>query len=278
MLRPIDHHVSLLFVPGSKPDRVDKALATAAGVVCVDLEDAVAEPDKAAARDSILARLAQLPPGRLAIRINGLRTPAGIADLASLMTAPILPSWLFLPMVESPAEIEILRGALGDRCPPIVPLVETAKGLCNAAKIGRAMGVQALMFGGGDLSAQLGCTFSWQPLFAARGQFILACADAGVPAIDVPFTRLDDEDALAEETRRVRDMGFRLKAAIHPRQIDTINNLLMPAAHEIEEAAAAIAAFRAAGGQAVSFNGMMLEAPFMRRLERIAAFGEQENA
>lgn len=274
----IDHHVSLLFVPGHRLDRLDKALATAAGVVCVDLEDAVPLADKAAAREAILARLADLPGGRLALRINGLRTAAGIADLAALMTAPHLPAWLLLPMAESPVEIEILRGALGAHCPPIIALIETVAGLHQAAEIGRAPGVQALMLGAGDLSAQLGCAFAWEPLLTVRGQFVIACAEAGVPAIDVPYTTLNDEAGLAEETRRVREMGFLLKAAIHPAQIDPINALLMPSAEEIADAEAAITAYRAGGGQAVSFNGRMLEAPFMRRLERIAAFKERTHA
>lgn len=274
----IDHHVSLLFVPGHRLDRLDKALATAAGVVCVDLEDAVPLADKAIARDAILARLGNIPCGRVALRMNGLRTAAGIADLAALMTASMLPAWLLIPMVESPVEIEIVRGVLGENCPPIIALVETVTGLRNASAIGSAEGVQALMLGAGDLSAQLGCAFAWEPLLTVRGQFVMACAEAGVPAIDVPYIKLNDDAGLAEETRRVRDMGFLLKAAIHPAQIDTINALLMPSAEEITEAEAAITAFRAAGGQAVSFNGRMLEAPFMRRLERIAAFKEKTDA
>lgn len=274
----IDHSVSLLFVPGHRLERVDKALRTAAGVVCVDLEDAVPQPAKAEARDALLARLPELPRARVAIRINGLRTPAGIADLAALMVSPALPGWLLLPMVESAAEIEIVRGALGQRCPPIVALVETVAGLANAAEIGRSQGVVALMLGAGDLSAQLGCAFAWEPLLPVRGQFVMACAAAGVPPIDVPFIHIDDPDGLAEETRRARAMGFLLKAAIHPAQIDTINQIMKPGAEEIEDAVAAITAFREAGGQAVSFKGRMLEAPFMRRLERIAGFKEGINA
>lgn len=275
----IDRHVSLLFVPGNRPERLDKALATAAGIVCVDLEDAVPPAEKDTARASILARLADgLAADRVAVRINGLRTAYGIADLAALSKAATLPGWLLLPMAESPAEIEIIAGALGERCPPVIALVETVAGLRSATAIGRMAAVQALMLGGADLSAQLGAVFGWEPLLAARGQFVMACAEAGVPAIDVPFIRLDDAEGLAEETRRIRDMGFQLKAAIHPAQIDTINDLLMPSAEEIAEAEQAIAAFRAAGGQAVRHNGKMLEAPFVKRLERVVAFKEKKHA
>ena len=274
----IGRHVSLLFVPGSRPERLDKALATAAGVVCVDLEDAVAPADKDSARAAVLDRLPNLPSGRVALRINGLRTRAGIEDLAALASASVLPAWLLLPMVESPAEIAIVRGVLGAACPPLVPLVETVAGLDAAAAIGREAGVAALMLGAGDLSAQLGCDFAWEPLLVARGRFVMACALAGVPPIDVPFTRLDDAAGLAEETARARAMGFQLKAAIHPAQVDTINALLRPSEPEIVQAEQAIAAFRAGGGQAVSFNGRMLEAPFMKRLERIASFRENADA
>lgn len=277
-MREISRQVSLLFVPGNRPERLDKALATAADIVCVDLEDAVAPHDKDSARAAILSRLSDLPEGRLALRINGLRTRAGIDDLAALAAitsrGEALPAWLLVPMVESPAEVAIVRGVLGSACPPIIPLIETVAGLKAGAAIGSEAGVAALMFGAGDLSAQLGCEFAWEPLLAARGQFVMACADAGVPAIDVPFTRLNDNDALVQETTRARAMGFQLKAAIHPAQVDTINAIFRPTDEEIAAAEQAIAAFKAGGGQAVSFNGRMLEAPFMKRLERIAAFRE----
>ncbi len=261
---------SLLFVPGSRPERIAKALASAASIVCVDLEDAVAAVDKDSARASAVAAIAP----RVAIRINGLRTRAGLADLLALAAAPVLPDLVLVPMVESAAEIQIVAAILGGSA-AIVPLLETAASLGNAAAIASAPGVAAMMFGGGDLSAQLGVTMAWEPLAVARALFILGCADAGVPAIDVPFLGLDDPDGLADETRRAKMLGFQAKAAIHPSQIAVIHDVLRPSADEIAEARAAMIAFAAGGGGAIRFNGRMLEAPVVRRYSNILAAADE---
>ncbi len=101
--------------------------------------------------------------------------------------------------------------------------------------------------------------------------FVLACAQAGVPAIDVPFLALDDGDGLAEECVRARSVGFQAKAAIHPAQIAAIHAAMRPSAVEVAEARAAVAAFDAGGGGAIRFEGRMLEAPVMRRYTAILA-------
>jgi (S)-citramalyl-CoA lyase len=253
---------SLLFVPGMRPERFGRALDSGADAVCIDLEDAVPAADKAAARDAALAALGD---PRLALRVNGSGTAASAADLAALAAAPRRPALLLLPKVESAAELAA-AAALGV---PLVPLIETPRGLRHAHAIGAAPGVAAMMFGGGDLSAELGVDLAWAPLATARGLFVLACAEAGVPAIDVPYLQLDDADGLIEETRRAKAIGFAAKAAIHPQQIAPIHAVLRPTAAEIAEALEAEQAFRAAGEAAVRFKGRMLEAPVMRRYRRI---------
>lgn len=257
---------SLLFVPGARPDRFAGALASGADAVCIDLEDAVPADGKDAAR---AAALAALGDPRLVLRINGVTTAAGQADLAALADAAIRPPLLLLPKVEDAAALAPAH-ALGIA---LVPLVETPRGIRLAHEIASAPGVVAMMFGGGDLSAELGVELAWEPLAHARGAFILACAEAGVPAIDVPYLSLDDADGLAEETRRAKALGFSAKAAIHPRQIAPIHAVLRPRPEEIAEAEAAAAAFDAAGGAAVRYNGKMLEAPVMRRYRRILEQG-----
>lgn len=258
---------SLLFVPGSRPDRFTGALGSGADAVCIDLEDAVPADGKATAR---AAAVAALGDPRLVIRINGLTTDASRDDLAALAAAPQRPPLLLVPKVESAAELAPAQ-ALGI---PLVPLVETPKGIRLAHEIAAAPGVVAMMFGGGDLSAELGVALAWEPLLPARGLFILACAEAGVPAIDVPWLALDDEAGLIDETRRAKALGFAAKAAIHPRQVAPIHGVMRPTADEIAEAEAAESAFVAAGGAAVRFNGRMLEAPVMRRYRRILEQGK----
>jgi (S)-citramalyl-CoA lyase len=265
---------SMLFVPGTRPERFAKALASGSDLVCIDLEDSVPAEQKAAAR---VAALAARNP-RVAIRINGMTTRAGLADLLAIADAPAGPGLIFIPKVESAHEIVIARDVLSSEDVRFVPLIETVKGLQNAAEIAAEDNVAMMMFGGGDLSAQIGVELAWEPLLVARSQFIMACAGSGIPAIDVPYINLDDSEGLAEEARRAKALGFTAKAAIHPAQVDIIHRIFRPTAEMIGEARAARVAYAAANGAAVRFNGKMLEAPMMRRYDQIIAIGEMSNA
>lgn len=260
---------NFLFAPGDRPDRIEKALTTDADIVCVDLEDSVAAAAKAAARATAVDLLGRLDADRMALRINALDTLEGLRDLTLLAESATLPCALFLPMVENAATPAQVARVLGDRCPPLVPLIETVAGLRAADAIAAAPRVGAMMFGGGDFSAQLGVKLEWTPLLAARSAFVMSCAGAQIPAIDVPFIRLDDEDGLRAECLAAKELGFRVKAAIHPRQIAPIGAVLRPTAEEVSEAQEAVAAFEAGGGKAIAFRGRMLEAPVMQRYYRI---------
>lgn len=266
---------SLLFVPGSRPDRFAKAKAAGAGLTVIDLEDAVAADDKGAARAAALGQLAEAPEG-WAIRINAVRTAAGIRDLAALVDSPVLPEVLLVPMVEQAGDLEVIAGALGDRCPPLIPLIETPRGLRHALAIASVERVAAVMFGGGDFSGELGVELAWEPLLAARQQLLLACAEAGKPAIDVPFIRLEDEAGLAEEAARARAIGFTAKAAIHPAQLPAIHAAFLPTEAEVAEAREALAAYEAGGGRAIRFRGRMLEAPFIIRYRALVTRHEEQ--
>lgn len=260
---------SLLFVPGARPERFAKALAAGAGLTVIDLEDSVPAEEKASARAAALAAIAR--PGGLALRINGLVTAAGIADLTALERAEALPPALLLPMVEDARDVEIVAGVFGARCPALIPLIETPRALRRALAIARAPAVAAVMFGGGDFSAEIGVALAWEPLLVARQQLVLACAEAGVPAIDVPFVRLDDESGLAEECARAAAIGLAAKAAIHPAQIGAIEAAFAPSPAQVNEAAEALRAFDANGGRAIRHDGRMLEAPLVRQYRAILA-------
>lgn len=259
---------SLLFVPGTRPDRFVKALASDADLVCIDLEDAVPPEGKAGARAAAIAAIAP----RVAIRINAVTTRDGLADALALATADTPPEAILLPKVESPGEIAVLRGTLGEGA-RIVPLIETPLGLRHARAIAAAPGVAAVMFGGGDMAGELGTALAWEPLVYARQALLLAAAEAGVPVIDVPWITLDDPDGLARECHRAAALGFQAKAAIHPAQLDAIHAAMRPSPALVAEARAALAAHRAGGGGAIRHNGRILEAPIVRRYARIAAMG-----
>lgn len=257
--------VSLLFVPGSSPARFSRALATDADLVCIDLEDAVAADAKAEARAAAVAAIGP----RIAIRVNAPGSIEGLADLRALAQAPAQPEMVLLPKIESVDDVALAHAHLPGVA--LVPLIENARGLRLAHAIGVAPGVVAMMFGGGDLSGELGVALAWEPLAVARGLFVLACAEAGVPAIDVPWVVLDDAAGLAEEARRAHAIGFQAKAAIHPAQLDAIHAAMRPSAALVAEARAAIAAYEAAGGRVIRHEGKMLEAPILRRYARIVA-------
>jgi (S)-citramalyl-CoA lyase len=266
-LSALDGYQSLLFVPGSRPERFAKALASGADLVCIDLEDAVGPADK---EDARTAAIAALGDPRLGIRVNGLRTRFGLADLVALSQAPTKPPFLMVPMVESAAEIEIVHAVMGPDV-PILPLIETVKGLSAAGDVAASKGIGGVMLGGADFAGELGVTLSWEPLIAARAAIVMACAAARVPSLDAPWLSLDDLDGLAVETARAKAIGFSAKSAVHPKHIAVIHGVMRPTTQEIAEAYEAEAAYRAAGQSAVRFKSGMLEAPVMARYRRILA-------
>lgn len=263
---------SLLFVPGNRPERFAKALASGADLVVIDLEDAVGPTDKDAARGAAIAALGD---PRLGIRINGLRTGQGLADLLALSATGV--PYVMIPMVESPVEIEIAHAILG-RGVGLLPLIETVKGLTAAQAIAAAPGICGVMLGGADFAGELGVAMSWDALFAARSSTVMACAAARVPAVDAPWLDLDDLDGLAENIARVKAMGFSAKSVVHPKHVAVVHQVMRPTPGEIAEAHDAEAAYAAAGESAVRFNGKMLEAPVMARYRRILVQGDKSNA
>lgn len=269
---------SLLFVPGNRPDRVAKAFDSNADIVCIDLEDAVAPADKAATRAAVLAMLPDLPQDRTMVRINGLRTREGLEDLLALADAAVLPGQVMTPKLSAPAEAAIVGDLIGGRLAGVVGIIETAAGLVDCAAIAAAPAVSGLMVGVADLSAELGCEIGWEPLLAARSAIVLACAGAGIAAIDGPSLTLEDGPDLQSEVVRARALGFVAKAAIHPAQLGAIDRAFRPDADAVRSAVEALDAFAAGGGQAIRFRGRLLEAPLVRQLQRIAAFEGSSHA
>ncbi len=267
---------NFLFVPGNRPERYAKALASRADLVCIDLEDSVPDDEKEQARDTALQAIAAHKEGRIALRINGMRTAAGLSDVLAVARSA-KPAFLFVPMVECATEIEIIREVIGDET-GIIPLVESVRGLRAADSIAQSPGVAALMFGGGDFAGELGVELAWEPLLHARSEIVMASASAKIRAIDVPYIDIENDAGLAEECARAKMLGFHAKAAIHPRQIETIYASMRPSAAELAEARDAIAAFDSGGGAAIRFRGKMLEAPLILRYRQLLSLGETHHA
>ena len=199
---------SFLFVPGTGTDMFDKACAAAPDIVCVDLEDAVAPADKAAARAATLALFAALdarPAPELLVRINSPRSADGLADLLAIIEARRPPPGLMLPKVKSPEEIRLLDELLTAEETDLrfQVIIETNEGLQAAHEIARASTrIDALLFGAVDMSAELRVAPTWDALLYARSRLVHAAAGAGIDLIDVPFLDLNDDAGLAEEARR----------------------------------------------------------------------------
>ena len=275
MMRAPPAWQSLLFVPGDRPDRYAKAVASGADCACIDLEDAVAPSAKTEARAHALTFVREGERGEaaLALRVNAVGSDEGRADLADLAEVDRAPDALVLPKVGSAEDVQAAREALASRHPGtvLVPLVETAEGLLHAVEIARAQGVVAVLFGGLDLAADLGAALTWDALLYARSRVVHATALAGVAAIDGPFPDIHDLVGLGRESSRARALGFTAKAAIHPGQIPSIHDAMVPTEAELSWAHRVLATADQADGGVSVVDGRMVDAPVVRAAQRTLA-------
>jgi len=255
---------SILFVPGNRRDRFDKALASGADLICLDLEDGVSLSAKAEATNTVIGFLNEAGPVA-AVRINALTTRDGLNDLLALSDMAAPPLALLIPKLRSPATLEIVAGAFDGACPRVIALIEDPEGLANALDIARSPYCAGLLFGGADFAAAIGAQMCWDTLLSPRIALVLAGRRAGIPVYDVPALETRDMTAVAEECRRVRTLGFSGKAAIHPSQIAAIHGAFAPSTSALSNARDALAAFRAGGGGAIQFNGKLVDEPVARQ-------------
>jgi citrate lyase beta subunit len=151
----------------------------------------------------------------------------------------------------------------------LIALIETPTGLENAKEIARCQRVDALMFGGADMSAELRCQFAYEPLLFVRSQLVIAAASAGINLIDVPFINLKDNLGLIEETQKVQALGFTGKAAIHPNQVHTIHQAFAPTKAQVEYAQAVVDAVDSPDAGVVVVNGRMIDRPIILASEKV---------
>ncbi len=259
---------SLLFVPGSRPDRFAKAAAACADLVVVDLEDAVLPGEKAGAREAVTTWLNG--PGSAAVRVNGTRSPEHAADVAALVGAPGLLA-VVVPMVEDPAALVAAHDRLGGAV-PLVALVETAIGVQRCSELAGATGVARLAFGHLDLSADTGSALSDRALLFARSTLVIASAAARLPGpVEGVTTDVDDSSVAGAEALLARELGFTGKFCVHPRQVEAVNTAFAPTQDEIDWAERVLQVGRAAG--AVAVDGQMVDAPVIARAESVMARG-----
>lgn len=259
---------SLLFVPGARPDRFDKAAASGADAVILDLEDAVLPGEKGMARAAALAWLASpsCPPAA-GIRINSPRSATGCADIAALAGVRRLPAFIMVSKAETAQDIEIVADALGTR--QIIAVVESGRSLSNVCAVAREAGA-GLLFGGADYSASLGADLAdWDAMLMARAAIAAAAAAAGVASYDVPYLDVADIAGLEAETRRSRALGLSGRACIHPAQVAAVNAAFTPPAEDVAHARALLEAVAVAGAGAVLFKGKLVDRPVILAAQRL---------
>lgn len=291
-MKPIGMLRTALFVPATRPDRVDKALSAGADVVIIDLEDAVAQAMKSEARETARKKLMEHAQGKLMVRVNALGSGHNRKDLDSIVGASL--TGVMLPKVESSEHIrEIHERLLGyersSGMPPgslaVVALIESARGVQNIYRIMSETTQPARMllaaFGAADYSLDLGINMSRDgaELHYPRSRIAVACRAAGKePPIDTPFMiDLKDLDALRSDARRAKQLGFQGKLCIHPSQVAPCNEIFSPTAEEILYARRVVEAFEkseAAGMGALQLDGKFIDYPVVERSRRIIRLGE----
>jgi citrate lyase subunit beta/citryl-CoA lyase len=251
-------------VPATRPDRIDKALATSADVVIIDLEDAVSADDKNSARQ-IVSRLEPSRP--FFVRINATTSDQFHEDVALVSASPWV-SAVVLPKVESSSGIEHFRSE-ASREVDIVALIESSAGIIACDEIARS-GVRRLMFGSVDYSAELGAP-PGAGLFAyPRSRLVVASAAAGLPApVDGPTTIIGDSAALRDETVEAFAVGMGGKLCIHPNQLVTVASVFATTLSERAWAQSVMSAFELNSGGVFVVNGEMIDAPLVARARKI---------
>ena len=281
---------SLLFVPADDARKLDKAMASGADAVIVDLEDSIPAQGKADARMRAAAFItdavepAQRP--RLLVRINGFATGLADADLDAVV--PARPDAIMLPKTEGGADViradaklsarEAIAGLPDGHIKIVAIATETATALFLAGTYaGASARLEGLTWGAEDLSAELGAQANrdgdgrfLDPYRLARTLCLAGAAAARVQAIDTVAVDFRNAAALRRETEEARRDGFTGKMAIHPAQVAIMNEVFTPDAQAVARARAIVAAFAAqphAG--VVGLDGIMYDRPHLRRAKRL---------
>ncbi len=255
--------ISYLFVPATRPERFEKALAAGADRVIIDLEDAVAPADKDSARDALAG---WLPTGKpVAVRINSSDTEWFARDLALCGQANI--AEVILPKA---ADVDDVKRVTAAGAQSVKLLIESAQGIAHLNALAACDKVSRLIFGTIDFCVDLGIEHDDRELDYFRSQLVLVSKLAGLAApVDGVTTAIDDAAVLTADILRGKRFGFGAKLCIHPKQVATVNATYLPQPDEIAWATRVIEAAGAADGAAVQVDGKMVDKPVLIRAERI---------
>src|SRR5215207_7698247 len=278
---------SLLAVPATRRKMVEKALASEADAVFLDLEDAVAPDSKSAARGDVASALAELDwGGRSALfRANALDTPYFYRDLIEVVEAATSSlGAVIIPKVNRPEDLYAVSVLLSGMELALEPgkikleaQIESAEGLSNVDAIARATPrLEVLHFGPGDFAASLGMPLNsigvmdeWDEAYPghrfhhAMQRIVVAARAAGLRVLDGPVADYSNEEGLRRSCLIARSLGFDGKWCIHPAQIEVVNEVFSPTEGELKWARKVVAAYdeaNAEGSGSVSMDGQMVDA------------------
>ena len=273
----VDHTLALsshfLFVPGTRPERFQKALDSGADAVILDLEDAIPEEEKELARNAIRSAwpsFTQEQKGRLVIRSNSPGSKFYSADLILAKELDI--TCILIPKSESPDQINGAALVLPNTA--IIPMIETALGLEHLREIANSNQVIRLALGNIDLQVDLGmtCGVDETELQTARFQIVLASRLAEIaPPIDGVTPSTDNIEQITHDAKRAKRMGFGAKLCIHPKQIAIVQAAFMPSQEDLVWAKRVMEADQASKGGAVKLDGRMIDRPVVVLAQRTLA-------
>ncbi len=268
---------TFLFVPANRPERYAKALASGAGAVIIDLEDAVAPDAKVAARQQLADGFDTLHAAdrlRVLVRINAAGTPWHADDLALVdLLSKLDLGGVVLPKAEAVADVLQLAALVGPGC-AVLPMIESAAGLAALDVLAACAGVTRLVFGNLDFQADLGmaCGPDEAELQPVRLALVLASRRAGLPApVDGVTPATGDTAQLQQDAARSRRSGFGARLCIHPSQVAVVQAALAPTAAELDWAERVIEGSRQAGGAVFTLDGRMVDTPVLRLAEHTLA-------
>ncbi|MCM3709134.1 HpcH/HpaI aldolase/citrate lyase family protein [Sporosarcina luteola] len=274
---------SYLFVPGNRPDRIEKAmLAGQAHAIIIDLEDAIPFNEKVKVRELVNGFLSDIEvPStvELYVRINDSSTSFYKEDVDMVSTFPDI--GIMLPKTESPLDIRyLIEGIATDQS--IIPLIETAKGVLCAYDIASCSNqISRMAFGAVDYCLDINTSISdhGQELIYPRSALVLASRAARLQApIDTVFLDLSDEEGLIEEIHRAKNLGMYAKLCIHPKQLDHVNTLFAPSEADIAWANKVVKSFEQAlsnGLSAIQLDNKMIDLPvYKQALVTLSRVGE----
>ncbi|MCL5057898.1 MAG: CoA ester lyase [Actinobacteria bacterium] len=282
---------TVLFCPANDMKKTGKAMTSEADAVTLDLEDAVAYSQKAAARESLKEILTLPPPKKTFVRINAASSPYILDDIEAVTGLPL--EGLMLAKADSTEEVQRVDWLLGlmeqkKGLPPgrirLVPFIESSRGMLKASEIASCTPrIKALAFGGVDFSQELGLRYPAESegLLFARSRLVIASASAGIePPLDTVYPDIRNVAMLEHEAEIARKAGFQGKLVIHPTQVAPVNRVFTPTPQEFEYARKVVAAFDEAersGTAVIQVEGRLVEYPIYRRALEILGLYNTKN-